>query len=406
MANWVSIAMACSALSIATSAKAADFSVCDSIAGKAGTLVDKSNSAQWQQSVDNEFNNVCKDTERYESSLAASSDSTQASFGFAGYSLGYGQSASDANARTSKSIDAICKTGKSYVSSYFHSVNQTVSGQYAADLVADCLRTLAQADVEALSGTTEVSTSSDTTFFIRIVFKPSSAAPNRKYKLVNIQKDPTADLKCWKSEGKDAEGDMVVTAQGENTFTCTRKQNTDVNGYLNFASEGDDVPSRSLRFSVPSLSGRELIREEIKQQIEAEIDSKIGSLRPFLIPPGGIVAVDDPRGCDNLGDGWENAHFGGKFIAGADASTFRTTGGATNYTLTGNNLPELNLIWRRLLSGNDRTFRAVEGIVFGAQQSDQNPETSKPTPAGKAAPDPINTLPPYIALYYCKRTGP
>ena len=71
----------------------------------------------------------------------------------------------DANSRSSKAIDAVCKTGKSYVSAYFHSINRTVSGQYAVNLVGDCLRLLAQADLEALTGTTEVSNASESRIF-------------------------------------------------------------------------------------------------------------------------------------------------------------------------------------------------------------------------------------------------
>jgi len=96
--TW-NVAISTAALLTLTSlANAADFSVCEDIAGKAGALVDRSDSEQWQQSVDDEFAKVCKYTKHYETNLAASSNATRAAFGYAGFQLGYGQSASDANA--------------------------------------------------------------------------------------------------------------------------------------------------------------------------------------------------------------------------------------------------------------------------------------------------------------------
>ncbi len=263
---------------LSSASRAADFSICESIAGKAGALVDKSDSEQWEQAVNSEFANICKDSEKYESNLSSSSNSTQAAFGYAGFSLGFGQSANDANSRSSKAIDAVCKTGKSYVSAYFHSIDRTVSGQYAVNLVGDCLRLLAQADLEALTGTTEVSNASDSAFFVRVEYRPSSAAPNKKYKLVNIQVDPMAEVSCSQTPGVDVQGNMVVEAQAQNTFTCTRKAGQDVNGAFNFAADSDSTVSRSLHFSVPSLSGHELVREKIKQEIETEITNKLSRL--------------------------------------------------------------------------------------------------------------------------------
>lgn len=382
-------------------AHAADFQVCESIAGKAGALVDRSDSEQWRQSVDSEFTNVCRDTRSYEASLSGSSSGTQAAFGYAGFSLGFGQSASDQNSRTSEAIDAVCKTGKTYVSDYFHSVDKTVSGQYAVNLVSECLRILAQSDLEALTGTTEVSMASDAAFYVRIEFRPSSSSPGRKYKLVGIAVDPKAELKCTMDAGVDVVRNMTVDPQSQSTFTCTRKPDFEVNGAFNFKADSDG-PTRSLRFSVPSLSGRELVREEIKTQLGLEMDEKIDQLRPFIVPRGGVVAIDDPAGCNNLGKGWSDAGLDGRFIAGANTTNFQQKGGAANYPLTGDNLPELNLSWRALLSGGDRSFRAVEGLVLGASQGPEGPKN----PAGgigKEAPTPIDTLPPYINLYFCKR---
>ncbi|TPM56494.1 hypothetical protein FJ959_15660 [Mesorhizobium sp. B2-2-4] len=404
MAKFKLAASVCVLLAATAPSGAADFDVCQSIAGKAGTLVDKNDSEQWNQSVDSEFDHVCKDTERYESTLAGSSDATQASFGYAGFQLGYGNSASDVNSRTSKAIDAVCKTGKRYVSTYFHSVDTAVSARYAVQLVDDCLRILAQSDLEAFTGVTEVSTASNTAFFVQMDFKPSSSAPNRKYKLISIQSDPKADVKCTEQPNKDVVGSLIVEAQSKLSFTCTRTANVDTNGAFNFASEGDSTITRSLRFSVPSLSGHEMIREQIKKEIESEIDGKISALRPFLLPHGAIVAMNDPGGCTKLGEGWADAHLDGKFIQGANSETFRKTGGAPTYVLAGENIPEINLIWRHLNSGEVSGFRAVEGLVFGAAQDLDKSTPNVPQGAGQSQPKAIDTIPPYVSLYFCERS--
>ena len=143
----------------------ADFTVCQGIAGVAGTLVDKRDHQTWQQAVDSEFKNVCSDFGKYESNLSSASKSTQAAFGYAGFNLGFGQNASDANATTKQAIDKVCKNGQKFVSQYSVTVDNTEFGRYAANLVDDCLRIVASTGAEALIGQTEVSPTSDSVVF-------------------------------------------------------------------------------------------------------------------------------------------------------------------------------------------------------------------------------------------------
>ena len=250
--GWASLTVVVILLMGTPHGKAADIAVCRDIAGEAGNLVDKSDSEQWRQSIDDEFSNVCSDTSRYESNLSSSSSGTQAAFGYAGFQLGFGTSASDADARKSDAIDKVCKTGKAFVESYFHSVDTRVSAQYAVKLIDDCIRIMAAADAEALTGTTEVSDASDTSFLVNLEFKPSSSTPSRKYALVDIVADKDAGIKC-EAQGSDVRGRLVVTAHGQNAFACTRRSGAQVNGWFKFAPDSDSNPTRSLHFRVPSL---------------------------------------------------------------------------------------------------------------------------------------------------------
>jgi hypothetical protein len=148
--KWAIASVALIFAGIAQSARADDTALCLGIAGQAGSLLDRSDSEVFRQSVDYDFQHVCSDTSRYKSNLSNSNSDTQMSFGYAGYSLGFGNSASDANATSDQAIDKVCRDGKKYVQSYYSSVNKKISGQYAVSLVSHCLDVLTSAQLEAL----------------------------------------------------------------------------------------------------------------------------------------------------------------------------------------------------------------------------------------------------------------
>jgi len=87
------------------------------------------------------------------------------------------------------------------VSSYYRSIDTRVSGEYAVNLIDDCLRILGKQGKEALTGTTYVNNTSDSAFFVQIQFRPGNGAPRRKYKLVSIEADPDAKLSCSAKSG-------------------------------------------------------------------------------------------------------------------------------------------------------------------------------------------------------------
>ena len=254
-------------------ARSADFTVCQGIIGIAGVLVDKHDAQTWQQAVDFEFSKVCSDHSNYVSNLSAASKSTQAAFGYAGYSLGFGQSASDANARTQAAIDKVCSAGQSYVARYYGAVDRTKSGGPAASLIGDCLRILAQSGEEVFIGQTNGSTTSDASFTVDLRYEASHVTPGRRYKLVNIVVDSDADVKCTEG-GTDVVNNLTITPGSQRAFECTKVKNKDVSGDFEFVADVGGQ-TRTLKFSVPSLSGHELIREQIKQEIETDIDTKI-----------------------------------------------------------------------------------------------------------------------------------
>jgi hypothetical protein len=393
--KWAIASVALIFAGIAQSARADDTALCLGIAGQAGSLLDRSDSEVFRQSVDYDFQHVCSDTSRYKSNLSNSNSDTQMSFGYAGYSLGFGNSASDANATSDQAIDKVCRDGKKYVQSYYSSVNKKISGQYAVSLVSHCLDVLTSAQLEALSGTTEVSDSSDTAFFVHLQFKPSASAPDRKYTLIDISYDQTAQLDC-KKDGVDVRKNLIVSAQSQITFTCTKAPGTSVNGAFNFAVDKSSPVVRSLNFKVPSLSGNEKIREEIKQQIEDEINRKVQEVREIAVPRGGIVAFSDPNGCVKLGKGWADAGLGGKFLVGATSGDnakwpVNTEGGAETYTLQAGDIPAAKLNLARGLSGG----ASGAGLNFNSYF-----DTVKFDPS---ASNPIKILPPFKALYFCTR---
>jgi hypothetical protein len=140
--KWAMASVALTFAGMAQNARADDTALCLGIAGQAGSLLDKSDSEVFRQSIDYDFQHVCSDTSHYKNNLSNSSNDTQMSFGYAGYNLGFGNSASDANATSDQAIDKVCRDGKKYVQSYYSSVNKKVSGQYAVNLVSHCLDVL------------------------------------------------------------------------------------------------------------------------------------------------------------------------------------------------------------------------------------------------------------------------
>jgi len=121
-----------------------------------------------------------------------------------------------------------------------------------------------------------------------------------------------------------------------------------------------------------------------------------------LIPSGVVLAFDRPQGCpagwNDMGDEWH-----GKFLVVAVPETddqygFRRTGGAATHTLTVQEIPshDHQQIWgqdvsqdRPHASGNNLRALRASGMV----------QRTNATGGGQSH----NNLPPYVALFFCKR---
>lgn len=125
-----------------------------------------------------------------------------------------------------------------------------------------------------------------------------------------------------------------------------------------------------------------------------------------LVPVGAVVAFDEPRGCP---EGWRDMgpSWGGSTLVAAvrDANNtfgFRRTGGARTHSLTMREMPR----------HSHRTDHALSGTSL--QWWDSSKRHPVPVSAARSASrfdfvqgggEPHNNMPPYIALYFCKKEG-
>jgi hypothetical protein len=120
------------------------------------------------------------------------------------------------------------------------------------------------------------------------------------------------------------------------------------------------------------------------------------------LPVNTIIAFDDPGTCSKLGSGWEDANLMGKILIGASRGDarwdYRKSGGDTSITIKAANMPPLYLAYHTQLSGPGVTISMVDKLTF--EQPDHPPflQTSNQPAA------PIDTMPPYVPIYFCKRT--
>ena len=129
-----------------------------------------------------------------------------------------------------------------------------------------------------------------------------------------------------------------------------------------------------------------------------------------VLPEGAVLAVDNPNGCPR---GWvQEASTNGRFIVGVggqvggSARVFRESGGAETHTLTMAEMPrhdhggrtdsETRPVW-----SPSKNQYAVPTDPGGKHITFQDPHQHGIAPAGEDQPH--NNMPPYIALYFCKK---
>jgi hypothetical protein len=221
---------------------------------------------------------VCRDSQHYDSSYSSASQGTKAAFGYAGYSLGYGNSASDTSAHSSQAIDRVCKMGKSHFLNVWSGVSKDVRAQSVTNLIGDCINKLVDAKLEALTGFTKVSRESEGSFVGKISYRAGASDPSRVYTLTGIAAPDSSQVKCSMAGAKDQR--IVLNPGSDAGFVCSRKPGADVNGYFNFTP--NTGPNKSIRFNVPSLSGHDLVVAQVKEQLVSEFDKKIKDIQTKL----------------------------------------------------------------------------------------------------------------------------
>lgn len=141
----------------------------------------------------------------------------------------------------------------------------------------------------------------------------------------------------------------------------------------------------------------------------------VEALATTLIPAGAVMAFDLPNGCP---EGWSRFDEGsGRMIVGVGKrvgidGSFRLladsngsvyqTGGAENHTLTVPEMPSHShdFLGNKVLRGGNHGIGTDLAVGDGANYGNWAPSGSISN-AGLSAPH--NNMPPYIALYFCRK---
>ena len=132
------------------------------------------------------------------------------------------------------------------------------------------------------------------------------------------------------------------------------------------------------------------------------------SVAPPEIPSGAVIAFDRPSGCP---EGWtEFTDGGGRFIIGVDGAKYKLPyvagrpeyqmGGEEAHTLTVEEMP----IHAHRIKRTSRSGGGVSGVfVDWNYMGEPNDKGAVDGTADNGGSQPHNNMPPYIALYFCKK---
>ncbi|MEW6449574.1 MAG: hypothetical protein AB1490_02895 [Pseudomonadota bacterium] len=119
-----------------------------------------------------------------------------------------------------------------------------------------------------------------------------------------------------------------------------------------------------------------------------------------VVPVGAVIALDDPNGCATLGPAWSDAGFAGRFVVGADPNdrdfSYRSARGSKSAALDARHMPQVYVRVISINSGGGNGLPGIESIGFV-------PITGNVIVGGNEKPTPLDTMPPYVALHFCKR---
>lgn len=132
------------------------------------------------------------------------------------------------------------------------------------------------------------------------------------------------------------------------------------------------------------------------------------------VPVGAVLAFDRSAGCPQGWSTFEDA--AGRSIVGVGegigltARSYRSEGGREKYTLEVDDLPQhVHKFWENYV-GDDNYNDSYEIKYHLAQGSDIRSELLKREDVTileeEMIPSDIDNMPPFIALYFCKKDGP
>lgn len=166
-------------------------------------------------------------------------------------------------------------------------------------------------------------------------------------------------------------------------------------GFLSAPRNSSLVPQETIQLGIDCLKTAIVDFQRLSKSISTEIQN---GLLEVDVPVGAIVAFDRPQGCP---EGWSDvdASWTGKTLVVATEDTnnkygFRRTGGAETHTLEVDEMPphDHGGIWggdgSRAAMGNPPNDFHASGYVQIRSDGEGKPH---------------NNMPPYVALFFCKK---
>ena len=142
------------------------------------------------------------------------------------------------------------------------------------------------------------------------------------------------------------------------------------------------------------------------ERLQAEVDT-LKRASSDNLPRNTVIAVDDPRGCPT---GWAPfTQADGRFILGVTQGKSRLStrfyaedGGEETVTITEQQMPRHKHSYRdRSVASRGTAEMMTDGPLRGWQDLERETWPAGGTSSSDALPH--NNMPPYIALYFCKK---
>lgn len=205
------------------------------------------------------------------------------------------------------------------------------------------------------------------------------------------------DRKAFELSSKVDTVDQVLSNQ---TGRIRTRANDEI---ARLESIGDDAVNviRSER-----LAAVDDIKQDVSKLVRRILTSETAN---FVIPAGTIAAFDIPNGCPfgwtDMGSSWRGRTLVAAVSDTNDPYGFRRIGGAETHTLKVEHIPEMEVSIANhsakahsfSTNGGNTPIYYIPANDIDAQKIDVS--------VGSKDPQNIKIMPPYIALYFCKKEG-